>query len=157
MKTWVLCLLFWLSMSCLGSEVELIRHAVKLGNDGKTTYISTNSASMPFYLIAADLKLSSMVGAKRDTNVISSSRMALITQYVPSIRLTNGKVPPAGYLRLSGRYAVLNGRILTLTDFKMDISEEEASRDEVLSVQFASLTFEVSEALAAEVEVLRPQ
>jgi len=138
-------------VSSAAIDIEWLRNAVTLGKDAKGTFVSTNSTSSPFYLLATNLDLPSMIGAKRDTNVISSSRFGLTTQYVPSTKFVNGRLAPgSGYYFLSGRYAVLSGRILTLTDFEMDVSAEEETRGEVLAVHSRSEALQVSAAFAAD-------
>jgi hypothetical protein len=156
MKAWILSFIYASLATCVGGDMESIGSIVRLGNDAKGAYISTNRTSTPFYLVG-EIKLPSMVGTKQDTNVLSSSRMALITQYVPALALTKDKVATTGYIRVSGRYAVLTGRSLTLTDFVMKVSDDEESRNEVLAVHFDSLTFQVAVAFAEDVEKSAPK
>jgi hypothetical protein len=142
--------------NCTAADMEAVRETVSLGKDGKGTFISTNRTSSPFYLIATNLDLASMIGRKRDTNLISSLRFALITQYVPSMERTNGglRIGP-GYYLLTGRYAELLGRTLTLTDFEMEVSANDRTRGEILSVHSKSLAFQVAAEFAAEAEKSR--
>jgi hypothetical protein len=111
---------------------------------------------MPFYLVATNFNLAPVLGAKLDTNVVSSSLISLVMQFVPwaTLRDPGG---PGGYIRVSGRYGVLVGRTLTLTDFDMDLSDANQTKDEVLSVRSRSLALQVPMEFAEEVEKLRSE
>lgn len=158
MKTWIPCavVMFTSVARCLGGDVESLSKIIKLEHDeSKGTFVSTNATSIPFYLFTEDPNLSSMVGRQRNAFVLS--RTAGITQYVPTMKRESGKLRSTGYIRTSGRYAVLSGRSLTLTDFYINVSDEDdedASRGEVTAVQSKSITFQVSPAFEAEAQKL---
>jgi len=144
--------------SCLAADIDSMPDAVKLGSDAKGAFITTNAASIPFYIVKANLNLSSLVGTKWDTNVVSNLRLGLITQFVPSVELVNGRIAPAGYVRFSGRYAVLNPQSITLTTFEIQVSDgsgTKGAKDEVLLARLESLAFKVDPDFLEKADKLR--
>jgi hypothetical protein len=149
------CLLCSLVVRCFCDDFGDIRDSLRIEEDGGRAFITTNTTSMPFYLVAAQPDFPAMIGTKLDTNVISTSRMAVVTQYVPSAKRVDGRIRPTGYLQLSGRYAVLTGRTLTLSGFNIQVAHGEEASDGVLLVESESLSVQVPAAFAAEAERLR--
>jgi hypothetical protein len=138
MKPKVLCILYVCASSCGAMDLDSVRDiaaSCKLGSRPKGVFVSTNINSSEFYLMPKDLNLSSMAGMKLNTNAISDLRMSLTWQSAPSFRRSaDGKWLSVSYIMISGRYGVLTGHTLTLTDFIMNVSWNEEPRDEVLSV-----------------------
>lgn len=158
MKTVLLCLLSTTIASCLAADIDSMHDTVKLGSDAKGAFITTNGASMPFYIVTTNLDLSSLVGAKWDTNVVRNLRPGLITQFVPSVELVNGRIAPAGYLRFSGRYAVLNAQSVTLATFEIQVSDGSGTKDakdEVLLARLDSLALKVDPEFLEKADKLR--
>jgi hypothetical protein len=156
MRNSILALVFAWVAHCAGRDAESIRPLLKVGSDAKGLFIATNSTSSVFYVISTNLNLSSLVGSKIDTNLISDSRMELITQYVPSMKFVEGRLAPGeGWLYLSGRYALLDRNILTLTDFDIRVSNDPLRRDEILSVHAEFVTLAIPATILQEMEKMK--
>lgn len=134
----------------MAADTEMMPQHLSLGKDWKGTFATTNSTSVPFFFISTNLNLSGMVGAKRDTNLISPARFELVTQFVPSMELVDGRPAPTGYVRISGRYAVIEGRTLALTSFEMHLSDEPTTKDQIVYVHSETCAFQVSADFADE-------
>jgi hypothetical protein len=97
-----------------------------------------------------------MIGTKRDTNLISSSRLDMTTQHIDNTEALPGRFENStGYYLILGGYAALNGRTLTLNEFEMQVSADPRTDDEVLAVHVESLSCQVSAAFAADAERYR--
>lgn len=137
---------------CCGQNSEVLLDGIKLGAARKGVFVSTNDTAMRFYLIAKEIEFSSLVGTKLNKESLDLSRILSTKQYVPSQRFENGGTISKGYNYVSGRYGVLSGNVLTLTDFRLVISDDEASPGEVLSVRWGSVSLKVGTEFKKEAE-----
>ena len=158
MKTYILFVLLAATVKCAAFEHKLPPSEVTLGKDERGVFISTNATSVRFYFIITNTPLSAMIGSKLDTNVISIYRMEVMRDRLTPMERVNGNlVFTNAYDLLQGRYAELNGQILTLSDFKMHVSASGDRTGEVLTVYLESSSFPVSPAFAADVKKYRSE
>src|SRR5205085_1578700 len=108
-------------------------------------FVSTNRHHLPFCMLDKDLDLPSKLGKKVGTNDLKGVPHSTEAEHpIGEVKDINGNPVIWHYYVQKGGYAFMNGNHLTLVDFRLVISQNEETLDELVLVTCHSKSFIIS-------------
>jgi hypothetical protein len=141
--------------SCSGADFSDFTKNINVGSRYGRVFVSTNDSCMPFYVTPSGIDVSLMIGKIYDTNILNYSKILIVSQYVPHCRTIDGRVVDNSYVLNYTRLAVLTNHVLTLSDIKIEISDNDAQRGVVLSADVHSVIVQVDNNIISKINEQR--